>query len=387
MTSAAGWVVNSPSTIETQTYPNFISGLNSSSLQIMFDSADTVKTATKTFSAVDVTDQKTLILSIWSRNMWRQDYNKQDDFVYKIKLNATSEFFLPVYKTFTHIEIGIEDLTSIDRIVITALHSETDYIIISEMVTEKEIIPLDILEELELDIEKRVNNKYVDGILVGTLSTGTTGDTTIIFDSIPDFVDSYAVVKLKDGSGEEIVHLGDRSANTFNLMPYEGIDGALQNDYTTASIYLQFPVFLNPNEIDIRLPGIALWGISGTAILRVGKLDIRLDTFTTTDIQQRPDLQIYDYPVQIDCQARNYELIDKMARVVRELLGGEKLYINGRKHRIRFDGPAVEQRPEVGFDIIPKLQYNILIEVSENIAERKSVNLLSAVSVDVEPVE
>jgi hypothetical protein len=80
-------------------------------------------------------------------------------------------------------------------------------------------------------------------------------------------------------------------------------------------------------------------------------------------------------------------LIDKMARVVREFIGGEKVYINGRKHDVRFDGPAVEQRPEVGFDVIPKLQYNILIEVSENIADRESVNLLSEVTIDAEPLE
>lgn len=385
LTSAAGWVINSPSEITTQEYPQFIAGLNSSSIQIKFDIADTVKTATKTFPAIDVTDQKTLILSTWSWSLARQDYLKKDDFVYKIKLNATNEFCLPVFGTFTHIEIGIENITSIDRIEITALHDTTDYLIISEMVTEKEIIPLDILEEVKLDLDKRILEKYGDGILVGTMATGTTGDATITFDSIPDFADNYSVVKIKDGSGEELIHMGDRSGNTFNLISYEGVAGALQNDYTTASIYLQFPVFLNPNEIDIRLPGIALWGISGTPIFRDSKLDVFRDTYTDIDLQERTAPQLYSYSIQADCQARNYELIDKMARIVREFIGAELTWINGRKNDAQFDGPAIEQRPEVGFDIIPKLQYNFVIEIYENIAERKSVNLLSNVNLAVEP--
>jgi hypothetical protein len=387
LTSASGWVVNSPSTVTTQAYPQFIAGLNDSSIQIKFDLGDTVKTATKTLTPVDVTDQKTLILSIWSRMMSRQDYNKKDDFVYKLKINSTAEYYLPIYNTFTHIEIGIEEITSIDRIEITALHETTDYIIISEMVTEQEIIPLDILEETKLDLEKRVLDKFGDGIIIGTMASGTTGDTSITFDAIPDFVDSYSVVKIKDGFGEELVHLGDRSSNTFQLIAYEGVAGGLQNDYTTASVYLQFPVYLNPNEIDIRLPGIALWGISGTPIFRGGKLDIFRDTYTETTIKERKAPQLYEYPVQADCQARHYELIDKMARIVREFISCEKTWINGRKNDAKFDGPAVEQRPQVGFDIIPKLQYNFIIEVSENRVAREAVNIFQNATVTVEPRE
>lgn len=387
LTSTSGWVVNSPSTITTQAFPDFIAGLNSTSIQIKFDRLDSVKTATKTFTAIDVSDQKTLVFSIWSHKAWRQDYDKQNDFSYKIKLNATQEFFIPAYKHFHHVEIGLEDVTSIDRIQITALHSITDYIIISEMIAEQEIIPLDILEELELDLENRITSAFSDGILIGTVTTATIADTSITFASTPDFVKNYSVVKIKDVSGEEIVHLGDRTGDTFALLSYEGSAGALQRSYSSAGVYLQFPVFLNPNEIDIRLPGIALWGISGDPISRGGKLDIQADTYTTTDLKNRLDMQIYEYSIPIDCQARQYELIDKMARIVRELIGGEKIYINGRKHDIRFDGPAVEQRPQVGFDIIPKLQYNCIIEVSENIAARETIPIVSTVTVEVEPEE
>ena len=135
LTSATGWVVNSPSTITVQEFPEFIAGLNSTSLQIKFDSTDGTRTAVKTFGTpFDVTNYNTLVFSVWSRDKWANTFSQASDLQYKIKINDTAEYYFPVYKTFTNVNIGIESITSITKIEITPTHAETDYLIISEMI-------------------------------------------------------------------------------------------------------------------------------------------------------------------------------------------------------------------------------------------------------------
>lgn len=390
LTSATGWVVNAPSTITTQTYPQFIAGLNSTSLQIKFDSTDVTRTAVKTFGTpFDVTDQNTLIFSVWSRNKGKQTYSTAADFNYKLKINNTDEYYFPIYDSFTNINIGIESITSITKIEITAIHTDTDYLIISEMIAEVETIPLDVLLATKEQLEYFIENDFADGISVGTVTTATAADTSITCAAVPDFVERYSVVKIKDGSNEEVVQLGDNDGLTFQLMPYLGVSGALQNSYTSATIYLQFPVYLNPNELDIRLPGIALWGIDPEPILRGGKLDTQTDTYSvpSDNFTQRPDSQILLYTIMVDCESGNAELIDKMTRIVRKLIAQEILWINGRRHDIYFGGAPVEQRPEVGFDIIQKVQYTFTVEVKENIYDRVAVPKVTAQTITVTPTE
>lgn len=388
LTSATGWVVNSPSTVTTQAFTQYIAGLNTTSVQIKFDTADSTRTAVKTFGTpFDVTDYNTLVLSTWSRNKRYQGYKTSADFSYKIKINDTAEYYLPFYSTFTHTNIGIENITTITKLEITALHPDEDYIILSECIAEKEQIPLDVLLSTRENLEYFINSDYGDGISSGSIASASIGDTSVTFATNPDYLERYSVIKIKDESGYETVQLGDNNGLTYQLISYLGVAGSLFNNYTSATAYLQFPIFLNPTASDIRLPGIAIWGIAPEPILRGSKLDTQTDTFSVTDdnFRQRPDPEILIYTIMVDCESNSPDLIDKMTRSVRKMIGREILWINGRKHNIGYAGEPVEQRPEVGFDIVHKVQYNFTVEVKENIFDRVATPKVTTQNLTVTP--
>lgn len=379
------WTVNAPSTIEEISVRQMIAGLNDKSLLIKFDSADTVRTAVKTFSTpIDVTDYETLVFSIWSQKYksTADAYRKAGDFAYKIKLNATQEFYIPIWQTFSDIQIGIEEVTSIDRIEITPIHAETDYIIISEMIAEKEELPYDILIAIQETIDYYMNLEVSDGINVGTIS-GTAGDITITLDS-PPYLDKYTVVKIVEGVNSEIHQIDENDGETWRFNSnYDG--KTLVNTYTNATVYLQYPTYINPVEREIMLPGIAIWGFEPEPFLRGAKLDTNYDTFSVDqdNFKVRTEGELYRLSVKIDLESRQYELIDTMAKVVRKILAGEILWVNGRFHDIWFDNPPVEQRPISGIEVIPKVQYSLTIEVRENINDRITLPKVVTTNLDV----
>ena len=383
LSSSTGWVVNAPSTIQEITEPKYVAGLNTKSLMITFSSSDAVKTATKTFGTpFNVTDYDSLILIIWSQARgYNKLYIEPDDFAYKIDIDGVLEFYIPVYSMFNDIVIGIEDVTSITKIKITALHAVTDNLIISEMVAEKEEIPLDILDSTKEAIDFWIEKLNGDGLLVGTTSPSL--DDTEITMSNPAFLDRYGVIKIDDGANSETHQIDDNNAGTFRLN--DNFDGnKILYDYTAANVYLQYSSYINPGQFEIRLPGIAIWGIEPEPILRGGKLDTLRDSFLVSGAsKERREGHILKYSILIDCEARSQELIDTMTRAIRYFIAQESLWINGRRHNIDFSGAPTELKAISGIDYIPKVQYSFDIEVKENINDRTAVPITSTISLEV----
>lgn len=374
LSSITDWNINSPSTIEAISVKQFIAGLNDSSLFIKFDSSDSVKVAYKTISPIDVTEYETLVFSIWSQEFKANGrrYTKSDQFNYKLKINDNDEFYLRIFDSFSDISIGIESITSINRIEITALHDETDYLIISEMVVEKEEMEYDILSSIKETIEYFLNNEFGNGILLGNTSVYA-GDNSI---PLPNFkwLDNYSVVKIDDTINNELHQLSDNDEENFSLN--DNLDGKLiLNDFSNAPVYLTFPVTLYPSERDIKLPGISLWGMDPDPILRGAKLDTELDTFSVNNdnFKSRKEGEIYNYIVLIDIEARQYELLYRLAKIIRKFISKESLWINGRRHDVWFQSQPTEFFPTQGIDIIPKIQYKIEVEFKESINERETL--------------
>lgn len=368
LTNITGWTATAPNTIEVNNHTQFVAGLNSTSLLLGFKAAATTREISKTISpAIDVTDYETLVISVWSQQKKKQDYRKASDFSYKIKLNATNEFYLSAYNTFTDINIAIEAVTSIDRIEITPLHTDDDYLVISECVVEKEEIPLDLLLSTKEYIGSILLEDKGKGILLGTL-TGTIGDRNITLSA--DWIDQYSVILIDDGVNSETHQLGNGTQGTWKLK--SNFSGrALLHDYDAADVYLTFPVHINPDENEIQLPGIAVWGIDPEPISQTGKLDSKIEGWHLNDTFSRRDRgQILLYSILIDCESRHSELIDIMTRIVRKVIEREILWVNGRRHDVTFGAAPTELQPPQGVDIIPKVQYTMSVEVIENIFDR-----------------
>lgn len=388
LSSVTGWTITAPSTITQNGFSQYVAGLNTNSIMIKFASSGG-RVATKTLSTpIDVTDYESLVFSIWSQTKgYDKQYLKSSDFAYKIQLDATHEYYIPVWSTFSDITIGIEDVTSITQIKITALHSDTDYIIISEMVAEKEEIPYDILYSFKETLDYMIEQTYTYGINIGTINA-TIGDTSITFSTRPNYLERYGVIYITGGGNSETHQVFDNDAEIFQLNDnYDG--NTILNDYTGATVYLQLPVYINPKQDDIRLPGMAVWGIEPTPILRGSKLDIIYDSFLVSDssAKERREGQILRYSILLDCESRSDELIDIMTRFIRFLAAGEILWINGRKHDIYFTGAPTEQRPTQGIDIITKVQYSIDVEIKEHINSRQAVPATTLITTTVTPVE
>ena len=369
LTSVAGWTVTAPNTIAVNDHSGFVAGLNSTSLLFKFAAAATTREVSKTIDpAIDVSDYETLVISVWSQQKKNQDYRKASDFSYKIKLNATDEFYLAAYDTFTDINIAIESVDSIDRIEITPLHTDDDYLIISECVAEKEEIPLDLLESTKEYLENLLLDNQGKGILLGTL-TGTAGDKSITLSA--EWIDQYSVILIDDGANSETHQLGNGTQGAWKLKTT--FDGrALVSNHVGANVYLKFPVHINPDENEIQLPGIAVWGIDPEPIFQTGKLDSKIEGWNVADntFSRRDKGQILLYSILIDCESRHSELIDIMTRIARKVIEREILWVNGRRHDVTFGAAPTETTPPQGVDIIPKVQYTMTIEVIENIFER-----------------
>ena len=384
--SITDWTVNAPSTISENEFKDYIAGLNSKSLMIKFDKNDSVKTATKTFSSpFDVTNYDTLVFSIWSKNKGKQIYNKASDFNYKIKIDSTNEYYIQIYETMSDVSIGIEDVTEITQIQITALHNEEDYIIISEMIAEKEESAYDVLNAVKEHIDYYIDNEYEDGISIASSITATSGNNYIDIAGNPFFIGRYTVIKIKEGSIEEIhqIHNNNGSRFFFNSN-YNG--KTIQNTFTNATIYIIFPCYFNHGQLEIRLPGIAIWGISPESKLTDAKLYTEIDTYSVNNdnFKGRQIGQILVYTILIDIESYSTELLEKLAQVVRKFIARESLWINGRRHDIFFSGTSIEQRPTIGIDIIPKIQYSMTVEVRENINNRVTMPKTSVLNLQVD---
>ncbi len=368
------WSISSPSTISENEHKNYIAGYdNDKSIILNFSSLDTTKVASKIITPeIDVTDYDTLILSVWSRNKSNSEYRTYNDFNYKIKINSTKEYYLQVYPTFTNVNIGIEELTTIDRIEITALHSDEDSLIISEMVVESQELGLDLLNEVKDQIEYNISLVYSDGILIGQCS-GSADDEYITISDYPKYINRYTVIKIDDGVNSELHQI--ESADNVKFYFNSNYDGSqLVNDFTNANIYIQFPVYLNPGQKEIRLPGIAIWGLDPDPILRGNKLDIITDTFRVNedDFKERQDGQIFSNMILIDIESRSIELREIMATIIRKWIAKEVLWINGRYHEIYFDSKPIELRGLEGVDILSKIQYNLRVESKEDLFSRET---------------
>lgn len=385
LTDLSGWVVNAPSTIQEITEKKYLAGLNDKSLLITFDKADTVRTATKTFGTpFDVTDYETLVLNIWSQTKgFNKTYIKPSDFAYKINIDGIKEYLIPVYEVFNDIQIGIEDITQINQIVITPLFTETDSIIISEMVAEKEEMEFDVLSSAKETIDYYFDNAFGNGLLIGTC-TANPGDSEITI-SNPEFLDRYGVIMINDGVNSEIHQVDDNNGNLFRLNSnFDGID--IINPFVNANVYLQYPTFINPGQNEIMLPGVSIWGITPEPILRGAKLDIERDSFEPTGkSKERAEGQYYKYSILMTLESRSQEQISLMAKEIRKFIAGESLWINGRRHDIYFTGQPNELPVNSGgIDYIPQIQYSLDVEFKENINPRVAVPVTTTHIITVE---
>lgn len=362
--------------------PDFIAGLgNVKSVIVKFTSGSINEYAQKSISD-DLSDYDELTLHIWSRNKKRTGvgYQKATDFSYKIEFGGSDAYYIPCFDYFTDFTIDISSESVVDKIKITALHDDEDYIIISYLVASKDELPVDIFEavkehfvyDIGIEYGKIENGVANKGILVGTVSASV-DDTLLHIETTLPYLDKYAVIYIDDGVNTETHQLGDNDGIDFQLMSsYDG--GTILNDYINANIYLTIPVNFGLAEQDISLPGIAIWGMPAEEIFRGNKEDTWRDTFKTDgSVGSRIVPSSFKYVIEMHGEARHNELIAIMSKIIRLLIAKEFIWINGKKIDISPEGAGVYIEPIEGASEIPKITYLMNVEIKEEVFDRATL--------------
>lgn len=357
-------------------HSDYIAGYNSKSLILYFNSLNSY--VEKTYDE-DVSDYDTLTLYLISRNKRKGLFNKISDFDYKIDLGTGKEFYLHTWREFTFITVNINDIDTLDRIRITSLHDDSDYLIISYLVVSKDEIPLDIFIGLQEAIEDYRDDK--DTYLIGT-GNFISGDSTINLEDM-NFVDDYATIKIDDGNNNEIHQLFRGKEGIFKLTDlYDG--NTVVNSYNGANVYLYFPIEYGRETLEAIVPGITIWGFEPIEKLTSFKEEDLIDSWTDTGPSSRKVGLYMEYPIQIECEARQNEILAYLAEIIRSSIGRETFYINGKKSVINFDGGAQESSPDKDFNFIPKILYRGIVEIQEEIWERNSLPLITTTNIQVQ---
>ncbi len=359
-TSLSGWTLSGGITAPLlNQHRDYIADGLASSVAFHIPAGSSGQTIRKTI-AVDATGYDEVVLSAWSRRRSSSVYRAPSDFSYKIAFEATREFYLPVFPSFVDITIALRGLVALTQVQVTVLHNDEDDLLLSGCYAIQDEYPLDIMEALRAGLAAEVASRYGNGIAIGTV-TARKNEERIVVDGARDFLDRYSVIRF--GSESHQVDLIDETGLTF-MSTYDG-KKVLANQ-TQAAVYLQMPVVYGTTEKEAALPGIALWGMSPEPVARSTGVERWTDTYEVGgNFSDQRQHQILSYQFLIDAEARHWEILAGLNKVVRRMLGRNYLWINGRKHDFEWDLAPTDVEPEMPVETLPKTQYMLALEVRE----------------------
>lgn len=372
--SLTGWTPQSGATIlahKVNTHPDFIADNLAGSVIFKIPIGNLNKYITKTIS-VDVTGYEEIVLWAWSRNKAGSEFLQSSDYAYKIDFGGTDSYYIPVKSSLTMIILSCAGLTGLTRIRVTSLHNDEDYLLLSSIVAVKEQNPYDAFIGMQTSLRAEIAVKYPDGIQLGT-TTVSAGSKSLVMTGVRDFLERYSVIKIKDNTNSETHQIiGNDETNLSFGSLYNG--KTILNSYTGANVFLQIPVEFGQDTVEIKLPSITINGITPELIRRGSALEDVWDTRKGDDtIQCRREGAIFKYRFLLDCEARHDEILAILSDAVRKFLAKETLWINNKKYRMVWEGIPTEIQPTEAFDIVPKIQYMLSVEMIEGLYARQTL--------------
>jgi hypothetical protein len=375
-----GWTTDgTASAYALNTIQEYIADLNDSSLILKFPSGNLNKYIEKAISpAITITGYTEIVFYIWSRNKSGYDFKTTSDYNYKINLGG-SDYYVPIYPGFNCVVI-YTTADTVNKIKITALHDDEDYILLSEMNAIKEDFPLDIYEGLKAQFESEIERVYADGILIGTV-TCKAGDQKIKL-TADDYLDRFAVIKIKDGTHSEIHQLWefDEATAKFTSL-YDG--KFILYDYTDASLYLQLPVEFMNTEKEMIIPSIVIYGLTAERVWRGAALEDIEDSVTDAGASIRREGAIEKFYVNVHCYARQAEILSFLTRVVRHVVNKQALWVNGAYYEMNYEGTVSDVDPNQVYDLVPQMIYQISAEIKEEMFDRVIAVPITDTSIDI----
>jgi len=348
----------------------FVAGpINTSSVQFNFlQNGDFVEKILDT--PIDVTNYNYAICHFYS------SFNKLKKGVYSISFDNNIFFKIDTYNYISDQYFVLKDITNIDRIKIVYNGNIEDNLICSHCLAVYDELPLDIFKAIKNQLDNDFDKILGKGFILGTVNTRI-GQDQISLKNIAytnlKYIDRYSHIIIDDGVNTEKHIIENNNENYFRLGKlYDG--ETIKNNFTDANIYLSIPVRYGIKDKEYNVPSISITGFDPNAILRGNKEETIKSSFTNNDSYIRLDDQIYEYFIQIACIDRaESDIMSFMSKIIRDFISREKLWINGQKYYIIFDGkPEFIELIELD-NPIAGLVYTIKLEIKEEIWENKKI--------------
>jgi hypothetical protein len=370
--SLTGWTPQTGSTISAHAlneHKSLIANNQSCSVVFKIPAGNLNKYIEKTIS-VDLTGYNEVVFSTWSRNKSRDSYGKAADYYYRINFGGSDSYYFGTSKEdLKSVQIGLTG-APITKIKITALHNDEDYIVMSYMCGVLEEMPYDLYIDTKAALETELYNVYANGFLTGTVTAAVGSSSVSLLTGTANYLERYAVIKIKDGTHEETHQILSTDESTFKFTSmYDG--ATLLYSYTGANLYLITPVEFNPDSTEAVFPGIKIWNMAPEPEYRGSALENVFDTFKTdTTATVRREGGIQKYTLLVDCEARHDQMLAFLSMIVRKWIAKQTLWCNGMKLGILNEGAPIEPEVTEASMYIPKIQYTFSVEVKEEMYDR-----------------
>jgi hypothetical protein len=375
LSSVDGWSGPAGSSFSLNQHPDYISEYGTNSLVIHIPANSMNQPVTKSFASIDLSKCTEVVLSIWSRELKRVNVNVPSDYFYKITFDGTHQFMLPTNLAFESVTFGINGWNAATQITITPTTNNEDWLIISGCYGLYDDIPLDIMVGMQMGLQNAVTRLLPNNIPIGTVSCPA--GVSSVTPSATTYLDRGAVVYISDGVNSE-THQVERfdESNVWFTSLYDG--KTTKFAHTVVPIQLTIPVVFGTMEKEAVVPCIAIWGMSQKTSQDTQDTLIVEDSMDPSGgaaLRRMPWMQ--EFKMLVDCEARSNQVLAIAARAARMFLASSRVWINGRANEMPYPSDSVYIEPKEDVAMIPKLQYEIEIEVHEERAQRAWVNRVS----------
>ena len=373
-TAATGWTSTGSflPTPALNDHRDFIADRLAHSLIFHIPAGSLGKTFQKTLG-VNTAGYPEIVFSVWSRGKSGWSFTKPSEFHYQVSFdNGAHSYYVPTWKGFNDVTI-VPAGTTVTTLLFTVLHDDEDWLVLSGMYAVVDEYPLDLLTAVQNDLALASVSQYPDGFPTGDTITAAAGQTEVTFSGNHDFLGRYRLVKF--GGETHIIEEWNEGSATFKGS-WSGT--AVLANQVAAPVYVQFPVSITLGETDLMAPMIALDAMHPEPILKTSGVGRTLDTFDVTAgyggyTKERQEDMLLAFPILIDVEAQEYEMLARANRIVRAFLSQGYVWVNGRKHDFIFDLPPVDVEPESVNETLPKTQYTLVLQARESIESRLSL--------------
>jgi hypothetical protein len=316
-----------------------------------------------------------LVVSTWSRGKRKAEFSQLTDYDYRVSIDGVNFWGLPVNELFTAQTIVMAG-TQATQVCIMVEHDDEDWLMLSGMYAVREVQPEDAMLEVAANVQRQIDSLVGDTLAVGTLTAVLGAKSVTITEPVVGqglaWIDRYSMVKISGGGNTEYHQIDSQNELTFTFL--STLDGvSLKHAYTAAAVTIYVPAKVGHFERSATIPSVTVWGMAPEQVLRSSDVedvaDPTRDDGSTT--RRRADLAS-SYTLLIDCEARQAELLSLVSRAVRRFLGRGFAWINAQKVDFIWDMPAEHIEPDVPVEIVPKIQYSLVIEVAELREDRQA---------------